>query len=350
MLMTQGAFGLGDAVFFEKKLIQKSDQILEQALDDKRFRGVLIDAPRRVDIALRDALPLLGVRKCTHEQSFDVPLAERALLVGSWLDTGEVLAGHAFQVKDPEPPIDATRPATFPKGESVEPFTIAARERLTDLAWRPGALALVVLLFDEKSNWVTTQLESSAAKDPARPGSADPHHLTRYPLPVSPPEANDVSYHPHPSSPALPDAVGIRLAIEPSVERRHGAKAVLRGSFRLPITPADTVRPRPDDPELATRWHDVHDPKATAVLPLTLVITGNDVSGPWVKPMQIPVQSRLVRAGPQEVGTGFFSVDLLDGPEGLGLHQTYVIWAVHRGVISEPSKTSLVPPRTRPSP
>lgn len=347
-VMTQGVFGLPDAAFFEGKAQQESDRVADRVLEDNDFMGLLLDGPARAEIDQRNQLPLAGVRKCTHEQNFDVNLDARAILVAARLETGEVSAGRAFEVKDAGAAERPKRPAKFPKGRSVQPFSIDARSRLPDLSWRPGTLALTLLLWDQRSNTVFTRLEHRATRDPEVQKYLDALRRPRFPGPASPAEEGEVSYDQGAASPPLPAGVGLDLAVARVVVAGRGAKAVLRGSFRLPVNEADVVRPKPDDPELAAAWRDVEDPRATAMVPLTLVITGDDVAGPWVKPLRVPARVPLQKQKDQLLAAGYFSVDLLHGAGAPGLRQSYAIWAVHGEVVSGPVRMALIPPEALP--
>ena len=341
-LVAQGAFGLPDAAFLEGKTTEGSAQVVQKVLRDDKFMGMILDGPARVEIDKWDTVRLAGVRKASYEQNFDVRLEKRAILVAARVETGEVLAGPAFEHKDEvEPP--PRRPESFPQGENVRPFSIDLRKRLPTLPWRPGTLAITVLLYDQRSNSVITRLEHKASKDPEVAKYLEAQKHPRFPGPATPAESAHVSYARDPRSPEVPKAAGIVLAIERVTVDRPGARAILHGSFRLPATEGETVRARPEGPDGAN-WRDVGDPRATAVMPISLVITGDDDLGPWVEPLRVVSREPLVTEGKKTYATGYFNIDLLRAPDPVRQHQSYAVWAVSGDTISEPVKVSLLNP------
>jgi hypothetical protein len=345
-LLAQGAFGLADEAFLEGKTVDGSAQVVRKVLKDDKFMGMILDGPARVEIDKWETVPLAGVRKSSFEQNYDLPLEPRAILVAASVETGDVFAGPAFEHKDeltPRPP----RPPEFPEGENVKPFSIDVRKRLPTLPWRPGTLAFTVLLYDHRSNSVISRLEHKATKDPEVARYLEAQKLPKFPQPASPDEGDDVSYALRPGSPDVPARPGIALAIDRVAVDLPKARAVLHGSFRLPVGDGERVRPRPEGPG-ADRWHDVGDAKATAILPITLVITGDSDLGPWVEHLRVPSRVPLLTEGKQTWAVGHFHIDLLRAPDPVRQYQSYAVWAVSGDILSEPVKVSIISPDSVP--
>lgn len=336
--MSPGPLGLDDADYFADVRRREPDQLKE--LLAAEFRGLLLDGPTAVPLAERQVLPLAGWFALTQRQLDLGTVDERALLVASCLDDGQVLADTALRPeKAPVRRPGADRP---PKGRrgvnpdasvSLSMFDLDARERLRGLRWAPATWSFWLLLRDIVSDPVRVRLDGAPANSPPPAQDAPP-----WPAPMWPPQTDALDaparYREVEGAPAPPGAPGIALEVERAlVPTEPGARWSLRAGWRLPVRPADRVpEPKPDGPP------PPFAPEVRAVVPITLVITGARGAGPWRVPLRVPC---LDLAG--DVGTGQLELDLLrvrGAPRAPG--ETYFIYAVAGEVLAGPAVSALV--------
>lgn len=348
--------------------------VADRLLDDG-FRGLLVDAPRTVDLKQRGELPLVIARAATHAERRGPPFEAHAVLVAVRLPSNQVLVGRAFKPKEARPgPPPPSGPA--PKGASVVLYDLDVRERLPGLPWRPGEVLTRVLYRDLASNCARTTLGAPAPADPAVAAfvAAQP---VAFPQPVWPPAG--ARWSRAEGDPALPAGPGIELAVDRSVviPARGEARCELRLAARVPWRPRYAVRPKPpegpkppapddggeafelDEPtERALRgaearaaearalglvWQDPADPKATAVVPLMVVAVRADAGGTITFPLQVPVHAPLDPDAPPETVELHAAVDLLELPYGLRLAGgTTFIYAFTDGLMAGPVPTAVL--------
>ncbi|HZV02365.1 MAG TPA: hypothetical protein VFF73_37000, partial [Planctomycetota bacterium] len=313
--------------------------------------GMVLDGPRQVLVAERRDLPLLVWRKSTIAENALFPVKETAVIAVVRLETNEVHADLAFETKEPRGALPDVSKVL--KGTTSVVVALDARGRLKNLPWKPGTLVARVLVHDQCSNPVTSKLVAAPVNDPAVAEFIESRRKTAYPEPVSPPvtpEANP--FQKTASSPALPEGVGIALAVNRVIVTSQGFASVVHGSFRLPARPRDMVRPAPVDPratDAASRkelqesgWVDVGDPAAKAVIPITLVATGDQNPAPIYVRVRAASYDSVDASAKEQVVTGYFSIDLQKATTLVKKPQTYALWALSGEAISAPVKMALV--------
>lgn len=342
--MNQGVFQLDDNRFGAD-----SDDIAEELIErfeETDFMGLVLDGPRTVLMDQHETVWLLGLRASTIRDNISISLECRAIMLVSHLDGVETFAATAFRQPDDTPPPSVPRdPATMPEGRTIKVFGLSWGDRLPDLDWKPGQWQSTLLLYDQRSNPVVTRLEKMANSAPAVQGFPASRRRSAFPAAVWPSPDLTVphSYRQRADSPAAPPNHGIVLALDRRAMQGPGRTCLLRGSFRLPILPRDMVThlPGPADSEaaheaLAEGWVDVGDADAIAVFPVTVLLTGDQKAKPLLFHLQVPVYGpvKTPPAGPEVVG--FFAVDLFRLlPSEIPI-QNYAVWAVSRGLLSEP--------------
>jgi len=167
-------------------------------------------------------------------------------------------------------------------------------------------------------------------------------------------------YRPRMDSPPPPAETGIVLAVDrvarvgvaPVAIDGPGKTCMLRGSFCLPLRPRDGVRPLPgpagsqaEQQALADGWVDVGDATATAVVPITLLLTGDKDADPILVPLSAAIYGSV--EGP--FAQGQFAIDLFRAVPDLPI-QTYAVWAMSRSIISDPALVDIVTEDTLLSP
>ena len=349
--MNQGTFGLSDEQFWEDST--SFEEALVERFLASEVMGLFLDGPRLVRLGEHETIPLLGIRASTIRDDFALSLQRRAVIVTTWLEGHQTLAATAFRQPDelraPGRPRD---PASLPEGRTADAFSVSLTARLPELPWKPGTWQTTLLLYDCCSNSVITRLDGSSSQDPAVQDFLAAQRRPGYPAPVTPTSDSTSSanpYRPRPDSPAPPAGPAIVLAIDRVVIESRGRSCVLRGSFCLPVLPRDVVRPLPGPPgseaeqlARADGWVDVGDPQAVAVVPISILLTGDQRAEPILLSLQIPIYSPLEMAADGQVARGHFAVDLFASLPDPLLIQSYAVWAVSRGILSAPVVVGVV--------
>ena len=347
--MEQGELGLTDTQFWEN-LVDHEDRILD-GFDEREFQGLVLDGPRQVRLSSGPDLPLVGVRASSIRDEALLSHYLRLVLVVSRLEGDEVRAGTAFRINEDARGRGRPRDgATFPEGRAVKLFGIAASERIDDLPWQAGTLQAHLLLYDQRSNGVTVSLVGNQVQDPVVREFLAAQKQPGYPRAVWPAvgalRSDGHPYRARPDSPPVPGRSGIALAVERVVVKRPRATCVVRGSFALPVRERDVVRPPPPPP--GDGWVDVGDPAAKAVLPITLVLTGDTIADPILVHLHVPAYDAVA---PGDLATGHFAVDLFGVVPDEALEaQTYAVWAISGAVLSSPALVGVVTPDMLPRP
>lgn len=348
--MNQGAFGLSDEQFWEDST--SFEEALVERFLGTDFMGLLLDGPRSVVLNEHETIPLRGLRSSTIRHDFALSLQRRAVIVASHLEGHEALAATAFRQPDEPRPIGRPRdPDTLPEGRTADAFSLSLTDRLPKLPWKPGTWQTTLLLYDQRSDSVTTRLDGTSSQDPAIKEFLDAQRRPGYPAAIFPPlERNAANpYRPRSDSPASPSVPSIVLAVDRVVVAGRNRSCVLRGSFSLPVLPRDLVRPLPGPPgseaeqrARADGWGEVGDPRAVAVIPTSIVLTGDQIAEPLLVSIQVPIYDPIEVTPVGQVARGHFAIDLLGCvPGGLAI-QSYAVWAISRGIISEPVLVGVV--------
>lgn len=354
-----GVLGVTDEDFFTDPFRDR-DGVLDR-LEATDEVGVLLDAPSAVRLDLRDDVPLAGARRELLSTGVGAGFRARAALVVVRAESNEVRAGRLFAWKEPavEPEPDAPLPddETTARTAAVEPlldavmtdfFAASLRECVPDLAWREGTLRVTVLIDDDRSNTAVVQLRGAPGGDAAAEAFVARHRSPGYPRAVSPAGTSHralPAYLPVSGSPPAPPVRGISMAVPARVSLAPEATCVVRGSFTLPVLAREVVRPFDAHDDRFGRltgagWVDVGDRDATAVLPVSLVITTDGVDAPAVLRLDVPVYAPV---SPGASASGYFSVDLFELPEMPRQPGRYRVWALSGDVLVGPHALDLAP-------
>jgi hypothetical protein len=349
--MNQGAFGLADDAFWTASTAIE-EQLLDRFESDESFAGVILDGPREVRLDRRSTLPLLAVRACTLVENATLDLDSRGILVATRLEGHETLVDFAFR-QPTLPPDDDTPDEVdldqIPEGRTIKVYSLSLTERLRDFPWRPGTWQTTLLLFDQRSNPVVTRLGEAPSRDPAVAEFLAAQRRPGYPHAVAMPGGSSTNlYRPRLDTPPPPDGPGFMLAAPPVAVDRSGESCMLRGSFLLPLLPRDVIRPLPGPPgsqaeqqALADGWVDAGAPEAVAVVPITVLLTGD--KNPT--PVLLPLQAAVYGSGEGPLAKGQFAIDLFKAAPDLPA-QRYAAWAMSRGLISEPIRLDILDEQT----
>ncbi|MBI4955615.1 MAG: hypothetical protein HY908_26585 [Myxococcales bacterium] len=164
-------------------LLRMTDEELyegDEAADDERVRaladtgqvGLGLVAPAAIELALRDALPLVLLRQTTGQRDWEVAFRRNAQLVAADLDSGAVTVRYAFPTRKRYDPARLARSMDGPAPDEQNADALASElyrfdaRALCELPWRPGALALTFVDYELCSNTVVVALVGPGAPAP----------------------------------------------------------------------------------------------------------------------------------------------------------------------------------------
>lgn len=264
---------------------------------------------------------------------------DSAVVVVTRVESRETFANLVIEPIEKDPDKPTPEPDTTPRPEIklLQRFSIRLRERLEELPWRTGTYLVDVLFDNQVSNRAQFQLTAGlpAEKDPAivafieqqRAAEGGPKEL--FPLPGG--SGKYPNYRKTEDSLPVPSGVGIHLEAERVSVYKADAQSVLRGSFRLPV-PAAYYR------------NSSGDGSATAAVPITLVLAGNLMPGPFVAPLRVASYDPIDRKAAESTVTGQFEIDLFALQETSKVPQTYTIWAYSGTARSTPVQAAVITP------
>ena len=316
------------------------DDALAERVKQKQF-GLVIAAPASAQLPLRRPVQVAGchvetLRDAVRRPAFD----DMAIIVGSNPATGRVRATRAVpeltEADDPPP-----RPPDPGEGVTGSAFRLNTASLLafTDAA---AVYHVWMIARDRVSNRVRIELipppaygydDPEVAKfvtrwraeNPATVHGADPRSV--WPLPAV--FGGYPSYRSGDAKLPLPEH-GIVLSAERVLVIDKGLRWVLSGAYRLSID----------------RAHVVHRPvsgeSATAVVPITLVVTALQIAGPIVIGLRLPSLSPIKPTDKAPLVEGHFSINLLTLPGVRRIPGTFYVYAVSGDTLSAPATTALV--------
>ncbi len=295
--------------------------------------GVLVDAPREVDLSRRTTLPLLTYYLGTYSQVASRSFPDHALLFIMDPERNELSVAPA-EPDDPETEPDSpeTSQGDMPQGWVAEIRELDIRERV-QLSWKPARILSQIILLDLPSNRVETRLVAgnSTYVDPEKEKFLATERVQQNPsapyplLPAS-------SYEPVEHSPAVPPTPGIALHAQRIAVLEGKTPVHLDASFRLPVAPEELVK------RANAQYNETHGltPYA-ACLTIHLVAIGTGQKSPFHYRLRIPVRS--LDAG---VAAGHFTLDLSNLPGFPLSEQTVFLYAFAKDWVSDPVTIGIV--------
>lgn len=295
-----------------------SRQAIDKAGDMLRAKGkkgIWITGPSSLPAASNSSLTITGWDFYSAQARGRRYLDDSGIIVATHVESRETLAATVDELK--EPVKGASEPDTrpLPPADIVKPFQVRVRERLESMQWRPGTYLIDVLLDSQSSNRLRIVVPGDGKRAPAPAKGLRP--------PVSA-NAKYPNFRKSGASPALPAGLGITLSTPPEIVYKPGSSWALNGSYRLPIPAAFINAP------------ESGDAKATAVVPITLIITGSSLTGPFVVPLRVPAFQQIERGAAEATVTGYFAIDLFALEETSKVPQTFTVWAYSGSERSQP--------------
>ncbi len=311
-----GPFGLDDADFWERPY--RTKDAVQQRLSKEGKTGVFVDAPAKVPLDGRTSLPIVGCHVVTLREAATLSFDKNAVVAAVHLDDGRAHVDlvEPPRVRDPSAPRPAPDDEDPGEGRVYKMFKLDAHARLPDLPWEKGRIVTTLLLRGQRSERVTSELVAPPPRGfvdavVAEAMAAAPRE--RRPERVRPAAGPELpSYRRDARSPAPPAQPGLALVALRKVPA--SGQLVARGTLVLPVVEHQVVHD-----------HPVGDPEARAVVPVTLVLLGEETVGPFVIDLGVPLYELPPEGKPAR---GYFGLDLLKHPAmAHRKKQRYWLWA-----------------------
>jgi hypothetical protein len=327
-MMIKDEFGLRDEEYWTDPWRTRSD--IQRPLLQKSLETFLIGAPQTVALNTYSTFPVAILRTRKLISTSKVDFRRAAIITAIELNTYRLSARQAF-ANSPQPSVRNSVPRSGAKDSFANDTSAMAAEgstidlaRLLGLPASRSAYLITLICLDKVSNRCGMKLvEAAGYEDPAVDEFLRQHLASRQAPPLIFPEPTETlpSYRREAASPAIPTEPGITLSVTRVNVFTPAARCVLSGSYRLPIQPQHAVKPA----EFGNG--EVTTPAATAIVPITLLLTGSVEPEPKVLRLSVPSYEPLQSAGDQEVAVGHFSLDLCRMANLLVTPQTFFIYA-----------------------
>lgn len=288
----QGPLKLADTDFWGNFKKTKPDVLAW--ISSHNFRGLLIDAPQHVITSAHADIPVVGYFARSLRDDLVINQEQSMLVVAVDLDSFLVRVGPAFQRdKAPVPTANSNRAAPA-DGMTVNAFEFDLRLAL-ELPYTSARFHVTTLLRDFVSNGAIINVtHSSSTEAPIAPIVFD----------TTPDRRGLPDYHRRTHSPALPKQDGIDFKI---VNTRNGPE--MRGSYRVTV-PRNLII---GNPSSRVRLTSPKHAKPTAIVPISFVVTGHEIAGPWVLTVNAPSYEPIDNPSEQLQANGYFTL----GPKQL---------------------------------
>jgi len=316
---------------------------IESKLMSAGSAALIVGAPRTVFLQNRDTLPVVAIRTGPLDTMARIVFRKTAVLVAVNTSTNTTYAYMAI-VKDIKEPAPYNGPPL--EGMGGEAFLLEARQQL-QLPWGPSTYLIDILLRDHVSNRVRVEIKKGGYEDPAvieylksREKTIDPPAVWPEPgLPTTGPQGIQrigIPYYQElTTAPPIPVQPGIAMTVDRVVPMTPTVTCILRGSYRLPIQARDIVKHVPEQKLDREKPH-------TAIVPITLVLTGSDSPAPIVLPLKLPTYDPVDRNADSAIVSGYFAIDLCKLSDIAAIEQTVFIYAFSGEVMVGPVPIALV--------
>jgi hypothetical protein len=310
-----GLFGLDEDDYWSQPW-KNGQTLFFTFVADWKF-GLHIDGPSVIDPREHDTAPMPFLYVARMRDAFKTDLDRQAKVVASRVEDRALKIDSALTVQD------RLAPGTKLGADSDDPTSEQHIVELSKLGIlrEPGTYKVNVLVRGQISNRVDVTVENP------EPKSDDPEvvkFLEAHRTPPLPPEpASPGLVKEHDGAPPVPADEGIAFAVDRVVLNKPGARALLKGAFRLKVRRAEIVPPA--SAATPERPHPEYgEPRPTAIVPITLVCLGTVDDAPVVLKLRVPSVDKVAAEG--DAVTGRFAIDLLADKNLRARPQTFSIY------------------------
>jgi hypothetical protein len=300
-------------------------------------RGIYIDAPATLIPGARRTAPLLTVYCDSRETMVFSPFKLNSSVVVMRLIDNDLRVRKAFT--QDEPPTPPTNPPS--PGMAAREYTIDLLATNTLREDDPGEHIAMVILRDMPSNRVYIRMEraGSTFNDPEVEKFIAERRAKLPASDISPPEGDAATFGDGTGCPPIPEKPGIALNIDRVIVRDEG-RAIVRGSFRLPLLPADVISSPAKLPKGLTK--KIGRPAPTGVAKIWLVAFPAAGGGPRKIAIHAPTFTKVEGLPDEPSATGFFHINLL-ADDDLSLDpDTYFLYAFSNIHMTGPHPMAIV--------
>jgi hypothetical protein len=318
------------------------------------FTGLVLGAPRAVNVESTQGIPALLLSARTQKRSAEVDWHRNAVVVASDIERGDVFAGEAFpgddskspgpalgdagRANNPLPPQAARSPRTdallaeLGAGHTAGTVWLDFR-KLLPLPAESGRWALRVIYFDEISNPTFVEVRGKPA---AAAGVSPETALGLVARLRAAGQANGLPrYYRTPDTPQL-KSPGVAAVLAATGSASGARPPALHGAMRLEVSPHSLVHQT--DSSGGDRSAQTNTP--AAVLRAMVLVVMKDRSMPVRIPLEIPVWSdRTLKPG--DLVDAAFSIDIAEAMPKQALAGTYQVYIVGGRYLSGPYPLTL---------
>jgi hypothetical protein len=315
----------------------RTKKTIQRQLMAGNREAYVIGTPQKVSLAAHRSFPLAIIRVFKVGASTNRNFARFSIITAFDLYTGRLSAARAFDpVTSAGPSANGGPPAMIGEG-----YIIDLARRLKIPALRGDYLVNLICLDKVSSRSRMKLVESGGYEDPAVEEFFRQHLASQFGPPKVSPEPNSGRgffpvYAERLESPAIPSEPGISIKIN-RVNLMSAEECLLTASFRLPVEAAHIVKRSPASADEPPRLR-----RETAIIPITLLLTGSVEPSPQLIQLSVPAYSPLTTAAGQTMATGHFTFDLLQMASVRTIPQTYFIYAFAGPVLSGPVPAAFV--------
>jgi hypothetical protein len=200
-----------------------------------------------------------------------------------------------------------------------------------------------MILMDRVSNRIKTKLVSGGRYDDPEVRKLLDAYKAPPPKQPSPlPGKTLPTYLKRPGSPEVPKDAGVALSVERVIVLRPESRAVLHGSFRLPVLKHEFTERNPVTPNPKTLDDDRSGARPSAIVPITLVVTRSVSPGTVVATIAASTYDRVEPGDHAPLATGHFALDLFTLPGMEREEETCFIYVLCGDYFSGPTKVAFV--------
>jgi len=350
----------------DKAFWAQGDRVMDPVVQELKgsYFGVIVDAPKRIYMNEKDMFPVFTYYMGTFKELATRDYENQAIMTALDLSTNQLY--WSWAIGDPpegdeplgEPDVPPELFDAMEEEEEIEGGNVSINEldlrNLLQLPWQPTRFMIGVIMLDMVSNRLCVSLEKSpsAYEDPEVAKFIAKEKATQNPPGIFPPYRSSAAfpqYHTVEDAPVIEDPVkGIALAVERVLMIEDNTRCILRGTYRLPISGRDTVKPANVTYNREAGLVETEtQPAPTAIVTITLLITGSEIAAPTLFRLQVPSYENVTEDAGALVASGQFAIDLFNLPEMPRVAQTLFIYAFSEEVMEGPVLVGLVEPVIR---
>jgi hypothetical protein len=289
-----------------------------------------VGAPSKVGYSQRETLPLLVMRVGQQDAIARLPFQATALVVAQELQRNKTYVNMAVTDERGVPPTPYDGPPL--EGKTGEAWLVDVRKQL-EMPWQRSELLVSVIIRDTMTQRLRIKIGKGGYEDPAAEQylaeqDQKPQPAEVYPRPLKDDDDGKTlpSYRKQPDSPALPDGLGINLAVPRVIARNPHMRVIVHGSFRLRVLPRERAPGR----------------VYSAVVPITLISTGSDLPAPYQFDLHVPIYDQIETVDGEAQVSGYFSFDLQSLANVNVVDQTLFLYAFSGELVTGPVPMALV--------